>query len=113
MNLRNTGFGTITVIQDRWCELVLCADSMQGKPVFFDEITFPTNESHSSLEEAEFQLVLVFFSKRPQRLFSLSNRKQHPHLKESHQAINVTIMPVVRESPLSSSRQGSCVLTGS
>lgn len=42
---------------------------MQRKPVFFDEITFPANESRSSLEEAAFELVLVFFSKLPQKLF--------------------------------------------
>lgn len=49
--------------------LCVCVDSMQRKPVFFDEITFPANESCSSLEEAAFELVLVFFSKLPQRLF--------------------------------------------
>lgn len=32
---------------------------MQRKPVFFDEITFPANESCSSLEEAAFSCVLV------------------------------------------------------
>lgn len=42
---------------------------MQRKSIFFDEVTSRTNESPYSTEEAEFDLVLVFFSKLTKGLF--------------------------------------------
>lgn len=59
---------------------------MQRKSVFFDEITSRANESPYSTEEAEFDLVLVFFSKEREgrKDFFFKEQEAASHLKESH-----------------------------